>query len=336
MTDTDPFARLLRCSPEELRTYLKEDRTLVQLKNERGENLLHCAIARDRTEHADVAIVAGFNVDTPTRQIDEDVPTFGVMPTGGETPLHLAARRGNVAIVDALLARGADPNRIDAYGLTPLQRAVALPSLRIAKSLAEGGANLDVRTSDRMTLLHSAVIAGSREVVEWLISIGADPNAVDWRGTPPLTFCVQGDSAELAQILLESGANAMLLDQHKLPPIHSVARARTAKVLEVLLRHGVPPGERDAFGTTPLHLCISSKECVALLLSFGADPNMGGPDARTAVHEAAYLGEPIILEMLLKAGGDLSTKDIHGKTPLDYAKRFKRAANIDWFHSRRQ
>lgn len=74
--------------------------------------------------------------------------------------------------MDALLARGADPNRIDAHGLTPIQGAVALPSLRIAKSLAEGGANLDVRTSDRMTLLHSAVIAGSREVVEWLISIG--------------------------------------------------------------------------------------------------------------------------------------------------------------------
>jgi hypothetical protein len=40
------------------------------------------------------------------------------------TPLHMAARRGNVAIAQALLACGADRHARDSQGVTPLQRAL--------------------------------------------------------------------------------------------------------------------------------------------------------------------------------------------------------------------
>jgi len=40
------------------------------------------------------------------------------------TPLHMAARRGNVAVAEALLACGADPAARDRRGDTPLQRAI--------------------------------------------------------------------------------------------------------------------------------------------------------------------------------------------------------------------
>ena len=39
------------------------------------------------------------------------------------TPLHMAARRGNVPVARALLEAGADPGLVDAKGDTPLQRA---------------------------------------------------------------------------------------------------------------------------------------------------------------------------------------------------------------------
>lgn len=42
---------------------------------------------------------------------------------GGVTPLHMAARRGNVEIAEALLAAGAATDLRDTKGDTPLQRA---------------------------------------------------------------------------------------------------------------------------------------------------------------------------------------------------------------------
>ena len=48
----------------------------------------------------------------------------GQSHVGRMTPLHMAARRGTVAIAEALLAAGADVEARDAKGETPLRRAV--------------------------------------------------------------------------------------------------------------------------------------------------------------------------------------------------------------------
>jgi ankyrin repeat protein len=44
---------------------------------------------------------------------------------GGHTPLHIAAEAGYLPVVEALLARGADPHAVDAEDRTPLARAAA-------------------------------------------------------------------------------------------------------------------------------------------------------------------------------------------------------------------
>ena len=53
-----------------------------------------------------------------------DVHTVDHLTPVGATPLMLAARGGNRALVDALLARGADPNAQDEFGQTAWQQAV--------------------------------------------------------------------------------------------------------------------------------------------------------------------------------------------------------------------
>lgn len=58
----------------------------------------------------------------------------------GHTPLMLAVLSGNAPQVDALLARGADPNTVDADGTTPLQAAVSNSQSAIAAALRRAGA----------------------------------------------------------------------------------------------------------------------------------------------------------------------------------------------------
>ena len=52
------------------------------------------------------------------------------------TPLHMAARRGNVAVAKAMLECGADPGIRDIAGVTPLQRAINCRKPEVAALLS--------------------------------------------------------------------------------------------------------------------------------------------------------------------------------------------------------
>ena len=63
-----------------------------------------------------------------------DDPTLAeVMDVTG--PLHEAARRGHLEVVNLLLEAGADPRREDATGRTPLDLAVAASHTAIVERL---------------------------------------------------------------------------------------------------------------------------------------------------------------------------------------------------------
>jgi ankyrin repeat protein len=55
------------------------------------------------------------------------------------TALHMAARRGNVEIAEALLDCGADTNAHDSQGVTPLQRAINCRQVAVAELLRSAG-----------------------------------------------------------------------------------------------------------------------------------------------------------------------------------------------------
>ena len=58
----------------------------------------------------------------------------------GETPLHLAARKGFTAAVDLLVTKGADINAKDNHKRTPLKRAVEFRYDGVVSILRKAGA----------------------------------------------------------------------------------------------------------------------------------------------------------------------------------------------------
>lgn len=69
---------------------------------------------------------------------------------------------------------------------------------------------------------------------------------------------------------------------------------------------------------------------LALLLAYGADPDISSSTGSTAAHEAAYRGELEFLKLLAASGANLRAVCIEGMTPLEYARRAGQETTTQW------
>ena len=119
----------------------------------------------------------------------------------GTPPLMAAALYGDAAVVQRVLAAGADPNAANNAGATALMWAV--PHEDKMRALLDAGADVNARSDDRRSpLVIAAGIAGGAPAVKLLLDYGAEPSL--WRtGDPsPLREAARADNPEAFRLLL--------------------------------------------------------------------------------------------------------------------------------------
>uniref|UniRef100_A0A672QM06 Ankyrin repeat domain-containing protein 12-like n=1 Tax=Sinocyclocheilus grahami TaxID=75366 RepID=A0A672QM06_SINGR len=116
----------------------------------------------------------------------------------GETPLHMAAIRGDVKQVKELIGLGADVNIKDFAGWTPLHEACNLGYYDVAKVLIGAGAEVNTQGLDDDTPLHDASSSGHKDIVKLLLRHGGNAFQANKRGERPVDVA---DSQELEQLL---------------------------------------------------------------------------------------------------------------------------------------
>ncbi|MES1257483.1 MAG: ankyrin repeat domain-containing protein [Acidobacteriota bacterium] len=104
------------------------------------------------------------------------------------TPLHMAARQGNIGIGEALIECGADLEARDARGNTPLRSAVDAGKVHMAEMLAERGADVYSPGSDGLTVTEAAKSERMRRVLvdstlQALIALSRHVRSADRPGT---------------------------------------------------------------------------------------------------------------------------------------------------------
>ncbi|XP_076004430.1 ankyrin repeat domain-containing protein 12 isoform X2 [Genypterus blacodes] len=116
----------------------------------------------------------------------------------GETPLHMAAIRGDAKQVKELISLGADVNVKDFAGWTPLHEACNLGYYDVAKVLISAGAEVNTQGLDDDTPLHDASSSGHKDIVKLLLRHGGSAFQANKRGERPVDVA---DSQELEQLL---------------------------------------------------------------------------------------------------------------------------------------
>jgi hypothetical protein len=158
----------------------------------------------------------------------------------GEAPLHVAARRWDVPMVERLVARGGDVSQRRGDGTTP-------------HTLAE---------------LH-----GHAEIAAWLLAHGASNELSELDRF--IAACARADRAGAEALLADRPSlRTELRPEHHLM-LHRPAESGNAAVLDTMLACGFDTDARDKDRVTPLHRAAMGghADAVRVLLTYGADVN---------------------------------------------------------------
>ena len=115
-----------------------------------------------------------------------------------ETPLMMAAMRGNLEWSQRLIVRGAAINRA---GWTPLHYAASGQDVAVVKLLLDRGAAIDAPSPNRTTALMMAARYGSEESVQLLLSRAANVKLSNDREMTPADFARSAGRKQLAALL---------------------------------------------------------------------------------------------------------------------------------------
>jgi ankyrin repeat protein len=140
--------------------------------------------------------------------ISQDASLVNSFNSDGFFPLGLATFFGHTAIVDELIAAGADVNLVsrESMRVTALQSAVASGRIDIARKLISKGANVNPRGEGGFAPLHEAAAKGDVDFAKLLLDNGADIDVKSDDGRTPLAMAVNQKKTAMADFLKQRGA----------------------------------------------------------------------------------------------------------------------------------
>ena len=122
------------------------------------------------------------------------------------TALTYASSEGHLDILKALIAAGANKDKVDGYGYTPLTVAALYGHVVCLKVLLTAGADKDKADSNGNTPLIFAANNGHVECAKALLAVKIDVNKADEDGANPLICASRNGYVEIVKLLLAAGA----------------------------------------------------------------------------------------------------------------------------------
>ncbi len=155
----------------------------------------------------------------------------------GATPLHFAARSGQITITGLLLQHGANPQAIYQFEWTPLHFAAKGGHVDVADLLLEHDAPVN-GLEGKITPLHIAVQERQHRMASFLLAHGATVQASFKEGWTALHIAAQAGDTDMTRLLLDSGAPINATNAIGITPLYSAALSGQPNLTKYLLSRG--------------------------------------------------------------------------------------------------
>jgi ankyrin repeat protein len=257
-----------------------------------------------------------------------------------KTALAMAVDCNNLALVELLLAHGADPSVEDGFDVKgPLQIAFGQkkPNKEIIRLLLEAKTPPDINHSapEGDHVLLRAIFENDVELVELMLRHGVDANL--WLETNPVPESGKGSAGplhlaakegflDMCKLLIEYDGKLLNAQVENnclfASPLHVACRSNQAEIVRLLLDKGANAEQLSYFfEQSPLLAAVESGELELVDMVLKAAPhmlNVGDYQAVTPIMAACRFGNLDVIQMLLEAGADIHARSRHGGACITY------------------
>ncbi|KAI6212728.1 CBR-TRP-4 protein [Aphelenchoides besseyi] len=307
------------------------------LKMKHNNNAVLTAVDHNGFTGAHIAAMKGsLAVVKELMMIDKAMVIHAKTKTMEATTLHMAAAGGHAKIVKILLENGANPEDENAHGMTALHLGARNGHVAILEAFDK---NLWRRCSRRIGLnpFHIAAYYGNSDFCSEMLkhvppSVRSEPPVYNHLvvkefateyGLTPLHLAAQSGHDSLVRMLLNQAVQVDATSTTmQVIPLHLAAQQGHIAVVGMLLSRSTQQQHaKDWRGRTPLHLAAMNGhyEMVSLLIAQGSNINVMDQNGWTGMHFATKAGHTNVVKLFVNSSADAQAETKEGKVPLCFA-----------------
>lgn len=245
------------------------------------------------------------------------------------SPIHLAAKHGNLDFVKCLVEHGADPfalyenpiNEHEAHSaMCECIRKNHTEIIRYLLPLI----NDTVSSKAVLSMATAAVYAVPPNIQVLRSMLSRIPENADYFSRRSKDILL-GAAAAIGNTfamsaILKHNIPTETADEHGWTALHIAAKKRQVRALHLLLGYGAAVNARTNCGVTPLHFAAyeGDVEAISLLLAFGANIGATALDGSTPMIAAAFNSHVRALSTLMSFENPVDKQNHDGETALHY------------------
>ncbi|MCX7190553.1 MAG: quinoprotein dehydrogenase-associated putative ABC transporter substrate-binding protein [Methylotenera sp.] len=187
--------------------------------------------------------------------------------TEQQTPLIVAAKGGDLSVMNGLLEYKANPNAQDDDGWTAGMHAVRSNEPKVFRLLGKHKADFNIVNKEGLTALAMAVFDNKANAAVAMLDNNANPDfAMGAAKYNALMVAVKKGNLQMAQTLLQYKANPNAKNAGGLTPLMIAAFGNQDMIISLLLKAGANPALKDDEGKTALMLAKENDAQKAIVM----------------------------------------------------------------------